>query len=312
VRTIALAIALSVSGLAASQTTQITVPSPEQVINQTFANLNARPDVAFTVTGTEQAGTRVIPTQLYVVWHRTGTGDNRTLKLTAQRRINGIVTYEIKANGNSLYTYDFVNRTYTATAYQKSPDPRQPNLRDSAYHSRMLAALVRATSSTGADSFVARLLQEAMDDPIVTTMGDPVHYRSWMPGRSPQEFIATLPPTTYPDPVVPNKTRPAPFEYGYTPDERNRYFLYDSRPSRSLVFQVYQPETNSPPQDLLLYRIFFGNFTRTATKDRLNEWTMTLSYPAVNAGDATYESQFAPYTDMRGWRPLVSPGASRG
>ncbi|MGV3617551.1 MAG: hypothetical protein ACO1SV_19675 [Fimbriimonas sp.] len=315
-RKFALALTLSLSGFAAAQVTQ-TQPTYEQILNQTFANLNGMPDVTFQITGTERVGDRITPFDTTLIWHRTGFGPSRTEKVVMQKRVNGALTQEVRGSGASLYSYDYVNRTYYATAYHQIRDTKTPDDRDAGYHTRLLAGVGRLTTSNGPDSYLARIFQEAMGDPAGQTqvMGAPapVHYRSWMPGRQPQELPATLPPTTYPDPVVPIRTRTGDVEYGYTPTEKNRYFLYDGGPRRSIVFHVYQPELESPLADYALSRIFFGEASQSGGRQRLVQWTLSISYPVVSPADAaTYETQFLPYTDMRGWRPLASPGAPKG
>lgn len=315
-RKLALAFSLFVPVVCTAQVTQ-DVPTYEQILNQTFANLNNKPDVTFVVAGTERVGDLTLPFDTTIVWRRIGIGADRTQKLSLVKRVNEQVVQEVRANGKTLYAYDFKRLTYSATPYHQIKDTRTADLRDEGYHMRMLSTLARSVSSTGPDSYVARIVQEAMGDPAGQTqvmgVASPLHYRSWMPARTPSELLPTLPPTTYDDPVVPRRTRGGDVEYGYTPNEQNRYFLYDGSPRRSIVFHVFQPEVDSPLMDFRLERIFFGEASQSGGKSRLTQWTMTITYPTILPGDlAAYEAQFTPYTDMRGWRIVASASAPRG
>lgn len=315
-RKFALAFSLFVPVFSSAQT-PVTSPTAENIVNQTFANLNGHSDVSFVLTGTEKVGTVSAPFDTTITWRRIGIGSDRTLKVSVVKRINDQVVQEIRANGKTLYAYDFKTRTYSATPYHQIGNPQTPDQRDAAYSVRLLTLLSRSASSSGPDSYAARLVTEAMGDPIGFTqmMGEnvPQYYRSWMPGRTPYELPCTLPPTTYNDPVVPQRTRTGDVEYGYTPNEQNRYFMYDASPRRSLVFHVYQPEPTSPPQDLQLTRVFFGEASQSGGRNRLTQWTLSLSYPVVAPADvATYEARFSPYTDMRGWRIVTSATGQKG
>lgn len=315
-RKFALAFSLFVPVVCTAQVTQ-TAPTCEQILNQTFANMNGRPDVTLVVTGTERVGDQVVPFDTTIAWHRVGVGSDRTLKVSVVKRVNSTLVQELRANGNTFYAYDFRTRSYSATPYHQIKDTRTATLRDEAYQSRLLALLGRSVSSSGPDSYVARLVMEAMGDPAGQTqvMGEaaPLHYRSWMPGRNPYELLATIPPTTYNDPVVPQRTRTGDVEYGYTPNEQNRYFMYDNSPRRSLVFHVYQPEVDSLPSEMTLNRIFFGEASQAGGKNRLTQWTLSVSYPVIPPADlAAYETRFAPYTDMRGWRVIASASVPKG
>lgn len=315
-RKFALALSLFVPVVCTAQVEQ-DQPTYEQILNQTFANMNTRPDVTLVITGTERTGDVSVPFDTTIVWRRSGVGLERAEKISVVKRIDGKTIHEVRANGTTLFSYDFKTRSYSATPYHQIANTRSPEQKDEGYNRRLLTALGRSVSSTGPDSYVARLIQEAMGDAAgqIQVMGAaaPLHYRSWMPGRNPVELQATLPPTTYRDPIVPEQTRQGDVEYGYTPDEKNRYFMYDGSPRRSIVFHVYQPEVNSPLTDYALSRVFFGERSVSAGKNRLVQWTMTVSTAPVLPGDVeAHEAQFKPYTDMRGWRIVANSSAPRG
>jgi hypothetical protein len=305
-RKFALALSLFVPAAGFAQTGPQTV-TYEQILNQTFANMNLRPDVTFTVVGSERVGDRTVPFDTTVVWRRTGLGADRTLKMSVVKRVDGQTVHEVRANGKTLFSYDFKTRSYSATPYHQIKDTRNAEQRDEGYGSRMMTSLGRSVSSSGPDSYVARLVQEAMGDPAGQTqvMGvpAPLHYRSWMPGRAPVELAIG---SAYPDPVVPETIRPR-----YVPDAANAYYLYNGSPRRAIVFHVDPRELGY--EDDELRGIFFGESSVVGGRSRLLQWTMTVDYPIVDpANAATYENQFGPYTDMRGWRIVTNASAPRG
>lgn len=305
-RKFALALSLFVPVVGAAQATQQEPDAPTQSINQAFSNLNAFSDVTFSIVGTERLGDRTIPFETTIVWRRVGVGLNRTQKVSLVKRVDGQLVHEIRANGKVLFSYDFKTRSYSATSYHDIKDTRNADQRDEEYTRRLLATLGRSVSSTGPDSYAARLVQESMGDPVgqmaLLSGAVPLYYRSWMPGRAAYEVPLATP---YPDPVVPEAIRPR-----YIADAENSYYLYAS-PRRSLVFNVNPKEMGFDDDELR--SIFFGESSVVGGRNRLVQWKMTIDYPVVApAQAATYEEQFAPYTDMRGWRVVTSAAAPRG
>lgn len=283
-------------------------PTAEQTLNQVFGNLHAERDVELVLAGTDRVGTTSNPFSTRIVWHQVGDGDRRTLKVALQRTVNGTLVFEARANGASLITYDYVNKTYSASPYHQPKDPKTPDLRDENYLNRLVSSLVKVSTSNGPDSYAVRLISEALGNSAgqSTAAGLPVsvQYRSWMPSRQPVELPATLPPTTYPDPVMPTNLRA-----GYTPTENYRFFVYNGAPKRSLAFETYQSDPAGSIYDTSLYAVYFAERSKIGNRDRLIDWAMSVRIPTVTED---YEAQFAPYSDMRGWRPLASPGAPKG
>lgn len=287
---------------------QIVAPTAHQTINQVFSNLHAQRDIDLNLVGTDRSGSSTTPFSTRILWHQVGDGDQRTLKLSLRRIVNGNLVFEARANGSSIIAYDYANRTYTATPYHRVKDPQTPNLRDEAYTSRLLATLLKISTSNGPDSYAARLVSEALGDPagqfVVDGFPISVQYRSWMPSRAAFELPATLPPTTYPDPVLPKEIR-----LGYTPTENDRFFVYNGAPKRSIVFHTYQVDPAGSLLETNLYAVYFGERSQIGSRQRLVEWAMAVTTPTPTAPD--FEDQFEPYTNLAGWRPLAMPGSPK-
>jgi hypothetical protein len=301
VRPIFLSAALALVSVASAQ---ITAPTPESTLNDAFANLYALRDYRVTVTGNEWYGETPTPFDVTLTWHQLGEGDTRSLKLAMVKRIAGNPVLEIRAQGDRLLSYDYQAHTYTTTRYHRVADPSQPNLRANGYLNGMLGAFVRALPSAGPEAYLGLLLQQAMGDPVVagSISVAPQHYRRWLPTQEPVLLTSRTdllqptppsPPDTYADPLLATRT------YLDTPDDEVEHVLYNQTGLKSLVFRVRNYST--------LDAIFFAERSRRGNRDRLVEWTMAFEAVSDNVQDPNYEFRFAPYTDLRGWKPLVAP-----
>lgn len=289
----------------ASASAQTVVVSPENSINTAFASLNSTADFSIALTGNEWIGSTNTPFDITLVWHQTGSGDIRTIKVSMYKRVAGVLQWEIRAQGERLLKYDYRARTYTSTTYHRVVDPKTPALRDAGYISRMLGALVKEVPASGPEAYVARLIQQAMGDPVVSsaTAGTSVFYRRWVPTRKPYDLrnrtdllLASppSPPDTYADPLL-----GAMRSYLDLEDDDFQHVVYEEPSKRTIIFKI--------ENDSVLNAVYFGEYSRVRNQDRYLEWTLNLTAVVVDPSMTNYETQFAPYTDLRGWRPLASP-----
>lgn len=313
-RKLALAVIAVAPGLGFAQVSALT---PEQTINQAFGNLSGVSDLTVRMIGTDRSGTQIAYFQNDVVWHQKGYGDTRTVYLSVKGYINNQLVFEARGNGKTLYTYNHLARTYKATPYHIVTNPQKPEVREDIYAVRLVSALQKAGSALGPDSYLARFLSDAFSPPAGFTMVGsevrPRYYHSWFPTAAGYELTATIPPTTYPDSVVPQGLRSSDdVRLGYTPTETERYIGFDTLRQQTVMFHLHQPEGKSGPEEISLQRIFFGEISKSGRNDRLLEWTMYLTYPIVGQNDGLYELQFNPRSDVSNYRAIVAPGAPRG
>ena len=290
--------------LAAHSLGQTVIQTPDGQINEAFAVLNGSPDYKVTLSGNQWVGQTATPFEVTLVWHQVGSGSNRTVKVAFWKRVANVLQWEIRAQGDRLLKYDYLTRTYTATTYHRVSDPKYPTLRDTTYITRLLGALVKETPAGGPEAYLARMVQQAMGDPVTSaTLTGPVYYRRWWPTREPVDLLNRVdlrvptppaPPDTYRDPFLASRT------YLDTVDDDYTHILYDDPGRRSLVFKI---GTGS-----VLTSIYFAEYRRFGNQDGVLEWVMDLGGVSTNPADPSYETQFMPYSDLRGWRPLGASG----
>ena len=233
------------------------------------------------LTGSVSYKGRTVPIVTNVYWNASMGGANGAV-LTQQVEVeswsNGALVRRITGDGNTLYSYDLIARTYSATSYGNASLTR-PNL----YLNALLNDLDHSVK--GYDAYLVKMLRQIYLPPVDAT-GAAV-FISWMPTAvSYQLQGATV------DPV--NR------QVGYTPTPTESFYIYNGSPKRTIVFDMIAGSNNQPDS---LQSVYFNQFENIGGQPRITQWQMR-----PYTGQVFNPTLFQPYTgtQLRGWKMVVS------
>lgn len=273
-----------VSGLAICASTlaqtQVSTLSPEeQLIQTSYVNLSAQPNLFFDLKGTEKVGSVSYEFEDALYWSMTSPQPTLNVNVELQQRVN-VNSYirRVVADGSRLYAYEF-NLTppaYAVADYSVAGSPAVPN-----YLVNLLGLL--NDESRGQSTYIVRLLRDVF-------LGNPAPtYRTWAPGYTPLQVPA------YTDPIS---------GASYSGVLKTYVVLrpLDPNPAKCIGYELTQGGDSQPYN---LTAIHYSEQSGTGPKMKILTWDMYI-YPGFSNFQAPV---FTPMTvdQLTGWRPIVFP-----
>ncbi|MDR3689489.1 MAG: hypothetical protein P4L46_08935 [Fimbriimonas sp.] len=251
----------------------------ETTFQTVFSQLASNETLFLQLNGAVNYGSKITPIISTLAWSTSTSGAKPIAQLELQEFTNGVMMKRIVGDGDTLWSYDMVAHTYSATSYGGSGSTRPTD-----YQQDLLSDLNWAT--TGQTAYLAKLLRQ-----VYSTTGT---FISWMPGVRSQNLPQNVPVN---DPINPYQS--------YSPTANDWFYLYNGSPKRSIVFEIVPQAQSSglPPIDTL-QNIFFSQVDQLGASVRFTHWQVT-PYPGV-----TFSTEiFQPFSgsQIQGWHPVVGP-----
>ncbi|HVT13378.1 MAG TPA: hypothetical protein VHE55_14015 [Fimbriimonadaceae bacterium] len=245
----------------------------EKNIGAAFALLRQNNEIMLELNGAEQYGARTtnLYSNAYFKWDPLNP--DSFAKSEINDFVNNVHTHRIVGDGQTLWSYDFNQNTYSAFHYGSYSGPPPEGFR-----TNLLQEM--ASASKGQTIFLARMLREVFGGVVAT-------YTTWLPMATITYVGKGTTTESMKDPVA-NRT--------YVASDVDAFvvYTYPTRPQRSAAFHLTRPDQTQP---WAISEIYYADLQRiSASTSRYVDWTITVHTTAFPFA-ATYI--FKPPTTAR-------------